>query len=967
MVNVLNKLRYNIEPCVFGVFCCCVVMAGSDKSVEYIHIENATENNLAHVCVDFPKYAFTVVTGLSGSGKSTLAFDTLYMESRRRYLDTLSMYARQFVGAIRRPTVERITGLSPSIAVVQGTAGNNPRSTVGTITEVYDFIRLLWGRAGVQVCPKCGIEVAATTQEDIVRRLMAWPERTKAILYAPIVQQRKGMHEDVLNRLRKSGFSHVRIDGNMCDLSEVGQLNKNIRHTIELVVDRVIIKPEAGSRISESVGTALMYGDGLCLVERLFEGAPSQMLIFSQKATCPRCGMSFPELSPDMLAFNKPTGACPDCHGVGVETIMRPEWMIGRPDVPLMSSSGDKVCGFLPLVGVEDDEVYEKIASMTKAACKKVKILPSSDWNSLTESQRTQFLDEICDRMIKVLEDGDWPAFSDHLSAFCDEIPCRGCEGSRLNIHARHVYFAGESLASIQTRTIDEAIEFFEHVTTGDLEVVAARIVEDLMPSLLERLRFVARVGLGYLQLARGASTLSGGEAQRVRLAGLLGNGLTAVTYILDEPSIGLHARDQARLIGVLKDLRDRGNTVVVVEHDDATMRACDYLIDIGPKAGRNGGNVIYAGPADKISNVTGSMTVDYLLGRRCIEVPASRRPTDKGWITIKNARQNNLKNIDVSIPLGCIVCVTGVSGSGKSSLINDLLLPNVRNYLAGRPIRLQYCDGIDGIDQIGRILDVDQRPIGRTPRSNPATYTKVFDLIRTLFAAIPDAKMYGYSASRFSFNVAASKQGGRCETCAGAGVRTIEMKFLSNTYVPCEDCHGKRFNEATLRVRYLGRNIADVLDMSFSEALELFAGQAKIEKILKAVCDVGLGYIKLGQPSPTLSGGEAQRMKLAREIAKTSKTKTVFIFDEPSTGLHADDVRQLIQVLERLADLGHTVIIIEHNLDMIKTADYVIDVGPEPGRDGGRIVGTGTPEMIASIPESHTGRYLRPLLGMQN
>ena len=931
---------------------------------EFIHIQNASENNLTHIDVDFPKQQFIVVTGPSGSGKSTLAFDTLYMEARRRFLDTLSMYARQFVGAIKRPTVEKICGITPSIAVTQGTSSNNPRSTVGTVTEVYDFMRLLWGRAGVQVCPNCKIEVAATSKDAIVQKLMAWPPRTKAILYAPLVQQRKGMHEELLKKLKKSGFAHVRIDGTLCDLSTVGQLNKNIRHTIELVVDRVIIKPEALARISESVATALQYGGGQCLVERLFEDSPSQFKIFSEKATCPRCGMSFPELSPDLLAFNKPTGACGHCKGIGNETIMRKEWLIGDPSLPLIAAN-DKPMAFIPLSNVEDDDVRDTIEKKVKAILKKYAVTPATVWNTVDSVTSDKILDEITAMLCKLLENSSWPELDDHLRNFCDEVPCSECGGSRLHVHARNVYFAGETLVTVQEKTISEAIEFFEHVTTGDLEPVAARIVEDLMPSLLERLRFVERVGLGYLQLSRGAVTLSGGESQRIRLAALLGNGLTSVTYILDEPSIGLHARDQARLIGVLQELRDRGNTVVVVEHDDATMRACDYLIDIGPKAGRHGGNVVYAGPISQIAKVSNSLTIDYLLGRKEVEVPKTRRIPDKGWITIKNARQNNLKHIDVAIPLGCIVCITGVSGSGKSTLINDILMPNVRNYLSKRPLRLQYCDDITGIEQIERILDVDQKPIGRTPRSNPATYTKVFDLIRPLFASLPEAKMYGYSASRFSFNVAATKQGGRCETCNGAGVRTIEMKFLSNTYVPCEDCHGKRFNEATLRVRYQGRNIAEVLDMSFDDALELFQGQSKIEKILKAVCDVGLGYIKLGQPSPTLSGGEAQRMKLAKEIAKTSRSKTLFIFDEPSTGLHADDVRQLIHIFNQLADLGHSMIIIEHNLDIIKTSDYLIDIGPEPGKDGGQIVGTGTPEAIAALPHSHTGRYLKPLLGL--
>lgn len=928
---------------------------------ETIHIQNATENNLAHVSVDIPKYAFTVVTGPSGSGKSTLAFDTLYMEARRRYLDTLSMYARQFVGAIKRPSVEKISGISPAIAVIQGTAGNNPRSTVGTVTEIYDFIRLLWGRAGVQVCPKCNIEVAATTADAIIRRLMSWPERTRAIIYAPLVQQRKGMHEELIKKLKHSGYAHVRIDNQMLDIADVGPLNKNIRHTIELVIDRVVITAEAQPRIADSIIAALRYGGGQCLVERLIPDASSQTMIFSEKATCPRCGLSFPELSPDMLAFNKPTGACRICNGTGIQRTMRPEWLIGDPTLPLVAAK-DSPCGLLFLNDVEDDDVRAACEKAAKSVLKKLHVKPNTPWNALDSSVKTAFMELIVAELNDMLSDCTVELY-DHILNYSEIVPCTECGGSRLHLYARNVYFTGVSIAEIQNKTIDEAIAFFEHVTTGELEPIAARIVEDIMPTLLERLRFVSRVGLGYLQLSRAATTLSGGETQRVRLAGLLGNGLTAVTYILDEPSIGLHARDQARLIGVLKDLRDRGNTVVVVEHDDATMRACDYLVDIGPKAGKNGGNVVYAGPIEDLPKAHASLTADYLLGRKNVELPAHRRPQDKGWIRIKNASQNNLKHIDVDIPLGNIVCITGVSGSGKSTLISDLLLPNVRNFLAGRPLRRQYFDDIEGLEQIGRVLDVDQHPIGKTPRSNPATYTKVFDLIRALFAATPDAKMYGYSPSRFSFNVATSKNGGRCDSCSGAGVRTIEMKFLSNTYVPCEDCRSKRFNEATLRVRYLGKNIAEVLDMSFEEALKHFEGQSKIEKILRAVCDVGLGYIKLGQPSPTLSGGEAQRMKLSKEIAKTSRTKTLFIFDEPSTGLHADDVRQLIAVLNTLADLGHSILIIEHNLDIIKSADYLIDIGPEPGKDGGQVVAFGTPEQVAQVPESHTGRFLAPLL----
>lgn len=936
------------------------------QDAEVIHIENATENNLAHVSLDLPKYQFIVITGLSGSGKSTLAFDTLYMEARRRYLDTLSMYARQFVGQMKRPQVERVTGLTPTIAVVQGTLSNNTRSTVGTVTEIYDFIRLLWGRSGVQVCPKCRVEVAATPEYDIVEKLMRWPARTKAVIYAPLVVQRKGQHEDLLEKVRKHGFTRVRVDGKDCDLNQMKTLAKTTRHTIELVVDRVIIKPEAQKRIEEAVHTALQYGNGQCSVERFFEDMPAQTAIFSTRSTCPKCGMAFPELSPNMLAFNTPQGACEMCHGTGDRIVLQPKWLIGDASLPIMPKKNETSCAYLPLAQAEDDNIRKSLSNIVKTTLVNLGVSPSTPWRALSCEVQGAFLDQTGERIYAHLQNGEDDGndeLGNYMAQFCDRTPCPECHGCRLNVYAQNVYFNGESLADVQRMTVDDAAAFFEHVTTGDLPPVAARIVEDIMPTLLERLRFVARVGLGYLQLGRGAATLSGGEAQRIRLAGLLGNGLTAVTYILDEPSIGLHARDQARLIGVLQELRDKGNTVIAVEHDDATMRACDYLVDIGPKAGKYGGRVVFAGAIGQIAETRGSLTIDYLLGRQSVEIPAARRKPEHGWIRIFHARKNNLKNIDVGIPLGCIVCVTGVSGSGKSSLINEILLPAIHEHIAGRPLRRQFVDEIEGMASIARVLEVDQKPIGKTPRSNPATYTKAFDLIRMLFAAVPDAKMYGYSPSRFSFNVSADKGGGRCESCAGAGVRTIEMKFLSNTYVACETCRSKRFNDATLRVRYNGYSIADVLDMSFDEACELFEGQSKIEKIVRAVRDVGLGYIKLGQPSPTLSGGEAQRMKLAKEIARASKTPTLFVFDEPSTGLHADDVRQLIKVMNRLANMGHSVIIIEHNLDIIKTADYIIDIGPEPGNAGGNVVVSGTPEEVALCAASHTGRFLKPLL----
>lgn len=934
------------------------------KYSDFIHIQNASENNLAHISLDIPKRSFVVITGPSGSGKSTLAFDTLYMEARRRYLDTLSMYARQFVGPMKRPNVERITGLTPSIAVVQGTLSNNARSTVGTVTEVYDRLRLLWGRAGEQICPHCQIPVAASSAANIVEKLMAWPQRTKAIIYAPLVIQRKGQFTDLFEKLKKSGFTRVRIDGTETLLESVSALSKTTRHTIELVVDRIIIKTSEKNRIADAISTALSHANGQCLVQRLLDDGSSQMHIFSETATCPKCGMAFPECSPNMLAFNTPQGACTTCHGLGMNFELLPETQIGDPSLPILASTS-KPCAYLPFANAADDDAKKLIASVTTATLNKLKILPSTPWLSLSPDQQKKFLDANAERLINLASQPKYAALKDELIPFGKNMICADCGGSRLNLHARNVFFAGESIANIQNKTIAQAIHFFEHLQCDDLEPVAAKIVRDLLPSILERLHFIDRVGLGYLQLNRAANSLSGGESQRIRLAGLLGNGLTAVTYILDEPSIGLHARDQDRLIGVLKELRDRGNTVIAVEHDEATIRACDFLVDIGPHAGKFGGNILYAGNMNEINHCSHSLTIDYLNGIKSVPVPSSRRSDDKGAIRIRGARKNNLKNIDVDIPLGRIVCVTGVSGSGKSTLINEILIPAVRASLNKSSIPFSDIDDIDGLEPIHRLLEVDQKPIGKTPRSNPATYTKVFDSIRTLFAETIDSKMYGYSASRYSFNVSASKSGGRCETCAGAGVRTIEMKFLSNAYIPCEDCAGKRFNNATLRVKYQGLSIADVLDLSFQDALTHFNGQPKITKILKAVCDVGLGYIKLGQPSPSLSGGEAQRMKLAKEIAKTSHTPTLFIFDEPSTGLHSDDVKILVDVLQKLPEMGHSVIVIEHNLDIIKSADYIIDIGPEPGDQGGEIVASGTPESVAQNINSHTGRYLKKILNL--
>lgn len=935
-----------------------------NRNVEYIHIENAAENNLNHVTLDIPKQKFIVITGPSGSGKSTLAFDTIYMESRRRYLDTLSMYAKQFVGPIHRPKVEKITGISPAIAVVQGTLSNNSRSTLGTVTEIYDMLRLIWGRAGVQVCPKCKLEVAASTEQAIIERIKLWPSNTRAIIYAPIVQERKGEFSDLFETLRRMGFVRARVDGKEILIESVRSLSKTVRHTIDLVVDRIIVKPNAHARIAEAIRTALEHGKGVCCVERLLDDDNVQKNVFSIKSTCPKCGMSFPELSPNMLAFNSKFGQCPKCEGNGCIEGISPERIFGDESACLLPKDASRSF-IVPLNHPwESDDYRDHLAKLVSRYAKANRIATNKPWSSLPDEERQAFSRQL---MAWFQDSIQSSGINRELAApFAESFDCPDCHGSRLNIYARSVYFAGASLADIQNKTVDEAVDFFDHLDTKELSPIAARILRELLPALLERLRFLTRVGLGYLQLGRGATTLSGGESQRIRLANMLGNGLTAVTYVLDEPSIGLHPRDQARLIGVLQELRDRGNTVIAVEHDDATMRACDFLIDIGPHAGKFGGNVVYAGDLQHIANCHSSATIDYLVGRKSVPIPACAVEDDCGHIHIEGAKKNNLKNISLDIPLGRIVCITGVSGSGKSTLINEVLIPYIEARLSGNstdtlPVH-KYVDYIEGIEKIGRLLEVDQKPIGRTPRSNPATYTKVFDLIRALYASTLDSKMYGYTPSRYSFNVSDKKNGGRCHACEGAGVRTIEMKFLANTYIECEECHGKRFNDATLRVQYNGRNIAEVLDMSFEEAVKHFEGQTKIVKILNAVCDVGLGYIKLGQPSPTLSGGESQRLKLAKEIAKTSRTPTLFIFDEPSTGLHADDVRQLIQVFYKLRDLGHSLVIIEHNLDIIKTSDYIVDIGPEPGEAGGRVVATGAPRHVALHSDTHTARFLRPL-----
>ena len=945
-------------------------MPQEKDSRQYIKIRGANEHNLKNVDVDIPRDKLVVLTGLSGSGKSSLAFDTIYAEGQRRYMESLSSYARQFLGQMEKPDVESIEGLSPAISIDQKSTNRNPRSTVGTVTEIYDYFRLLYARAGIPHCPKCGCEIKKQTVDQMVEQVMAFPERTKIQLLAPVVRGRKGTHVKLLERARKSGYVRVRIDGNMYELSEEIKLDKNIKHNIEIVVDRLVVKEGIEQRLTDSIENVLNLAEGLMTVD-VIGGEPVQ---FSESFSCPDCGISIEEIEPRSFSFNNPFGACPECFGLGYKMEFDEDLMI--PDKRLSISEGaitvmgwqsctdkksftyaildalSKEYGFSLDTPFEDypKEVHDVLIHGTNG--KEVKVY--------YKGQRGEGVYDVAfEGLIRNVERRYRETSSETMKAEYEEFmnitPCSACKGQRLKPGALAVTVGDKNISELTGMSIEKLQTFLKELKLSNQQLL---IGGQILKEINSRIQFLMDVGLNYLTLGRSTGTLSGGEAQRIRLATQIGSGLVGVAYILDEPSIGLHQRDNDKLLGTLKHLRDLGNSVIVVEHDEDTMREADFIVDIGPGAGEHGGEVVATGNAEEIMQNENSVTGAYLSGRIRIPVPEVRRkPT--GWLKVLGAQENNLKNIDVKFPLGVMTCVTGVSGSGKSSLVNQILYKRLaRDLNRARTIPGRH-KGIEGLEQLDKVINIDQSPIGRTPRSNPATYTGVFDLIRDLFAATPDAKARGYKKGRFSFNV----KGGRCEACSGDGIIKIEMHFLPDVYVPCEVCKGRRYNRETLEVKYKGKNIYDVLDMTVEEAMHFFENVPSIRRKMETLYDVGLSYIRLGQPSTTLSGGEAQRIKLATELSKRSTGKTIYILDEPTTGLHFADVHKLTEILHRLTEDGNTVIVIEHNLDVIKTADYIIDIGPEGGDKGGTVIAEGTPEEVAESPVSYTGKYIKPML----
>ncbi len=936
-----------------------------------IYIKGARENNLKNIDVEIPRDKLVVITGLSGSGKSSLAFDTIYAEGQRRYVESLSSYARMFLGQMDKPDVDYIDGLSPAISIDQKTTSKNPRSTVGTVTEIYDYLRLLWARVGVPHCPKCGKEIRQQSIDQIVDQIMALPEGTRIQLMAPVVRSRKGEHMKVFEDAKKSGYVRVRVDGIMYDLTEEIKLEKNKKHIIEIVVDRLVIKPDIIRRLTDSAETAMALAGGLLTVDIPKE---DRQLNFSQNYACEDCGISIDELAPRLFSFNNPYGACPTCTGLGMRLLVDPDLIMPNPNLSIIDG-GITASGWGNAKGDSISRMYYDALSRRYhfKLTDPIKDIPPEAIDALmygTKGEPLQLRYEknegygvirrefegIVNNLERRYKDTQSPAMRAELEECMSETPCPDCGGRRLKKTALAVTVGGMNIAEFTDLPVVSALKFIDSLQLSEKDMM---IAERILKEIKSRLGFLVNVGLGYLTLSRSAATLSGGESQRIRLATQIGSSLMGVLYILDEPSIGLHQRDNDKLLRTLKRLRDLGNTLIVVEHDEDTMRAADYIVDVGPGAGVNGGRIVCAGTVDDICACPESVTGQYLSGKKKIPVPETRRAGSGKILRIRGAKENNLKNTDVDIPLGKLVCVTGVSGSGKSSLINEILYKTLaaeKNRVKVRPGR---CDGIDGLEYVDKVIALDQSPIGRTPRSNPATYTGVFGDIRELFASTQDAKLRGYGQGRFSFNV----KGGRCEACSGDGLLKIEMHFLPDVYVPCEVCHGKRYNRETLEVRFKGKNIADVLDMTIDEACTFFENQPKILHKIETLRDVGLGYVKLGQSSTTLSGGEAQRVKLATELSKRSTGSTVYVLDEPTTGLHVADVHRLINILDRFVDAGNTVVVIEHNLDVIKVADHIIDLGPEGGDMGGELVYAGTPEGCAACEASFTGQFLKKLL----
>ena len=938
---------------------------------ENIIVKGARANNLKNIDVTIPRDKLVVMTGVSGSGKSSLAFDTIYAEGQRRYVESLSSYARMFLGQMDKPDVDYIEGLSPAISIDQKTTSKNPRSTVGTVTEIYDYLRLLWARAGTPHCPNCGKEIRQQTIDQIIDQVLALPEGTRIQVMAPVIRGKKGEHAKVFEDAKRSGYVRARVDGSLYELDEEIKLEKNKKHSIEIIVDRLIIRPDIRQRLTDSVETAAKLSGGLVIVNLLRE---EKDLSFSQNYACEDCGISMEELTPRMFSFNNPFGACPTCTGLGNQLKADPALMIQDGGKSILDGA-IQASGWNNIRGDGISRMY------FDALSKKYKFSLTEPWNSLSDEAKNiilygtkgetlelhydqprgkgvlkQAFEGICNNIERRYKETQSDASRKELEELMSECPCPDCQGRRLRKESLAVTVGEKNIYEFTTLSVEDALIWMDGLTLTEQQMlIAGRILKEIR----SRLGFLKSVGLGYLTLARSAGTLSGGESQRIRLATQIGSSLMGVLYILDEPSIGLHQRDNDKLLATLKNLRDLGNSLIVVEHDEDTMRSADYLIDIGPGAGVHGGQVVAAGTPVEVMANPDSLTGQYLSGKKKIEVPAVRRPGNGKVLKVIGAAENNLRHIDVEFPLGTFTVVTGVSGSGKSSLVNEVLFKRLGAELMRMKVRPGKCDRIEGIEQLDKVVNIDQSPIGRTPRSNPATYTGLFNDIRDLFASTQEAKSRGYGQGRFSFNV----RGGRCEACSGDGLLKIEMHFLPDIFVPCEVCKGRRYNRETLEVRYKGKNIADVLDMTVDEALDFFSALPKLKKRLQTLQDVGLGYVKLGQPSTELSGGEAQRVKLATELSKQATGKTIYILDEPTTGLHSDDVRKLLEVLQRLVDAGNTVVVIEHNLDVIKCADHLIDLGPEGGDGGGTIVVTGTPEEVAACSASFTGQYLKRML----